>query len=180
MRIVAAIDDAKNQQVTDSAPMAKLSRRFEVAVVVAVELLLVIAVAVAVVLLYIMFVHGVRANLTAIESVDVLEEKLGRIFAGVLVVLLGLELIETLKAYFVEHHVRTELILTVALIAIGRHLIQIDVAHAGGGQLAGIAALILSLAAGLFVIRRSHAPSGSGDASTTGSGPEIRRADQRT
>jgi uncharacterized membrane protein (DUF373 family) len=151
----------------DSSPTATLIRRFEVVTVVAVELLLVVAVATAIVVLYWLFIHGIRANLTSIESVDVLEDRLGRIFAGVLVVLLGLELIETLKAYFVEHHVRTELILAVALIALGRHIIQIDVAHASGVQLVGVAALILALALGYFVIRKSHAQSGAGDPPAT-------------
>lgn len=89
-----------------------------------------------------------------------LEARLARVFAGVLIVLLGLELIETLKAYFVEHHVRAELILTVALIAIGRHIIKLDIEHASGLQLVGVAAIILSLALGYFVIRKSHAQSG--------------------
>lgn len=149
--------------MNDSRPTAKIIRRFEVFTVVAVELLLVAAIAVATLVIFAMFIHGLRVNLTTIESVEILEERLGRVFAGVLIVLLGLELIETLKAYFVEHHVRTELILSVALIALGRHVIQIDIAHASGLQLTGVAALILSLALGYFVIRRSHGQSGAAD-----------------
>jgi uncharacterized membrane protein (DUF373 family) len=152
----------------DSSPTASLTRRFEVATVVAVEVLLVAAVVVAIAILYAMFIHGIRVNLTTIESVAVLEEKLGHVFAGVLIVLLGLELIETLKAYFVEHHVRAELILTVALIALGRHVIRLDIEHATGLQLLGVSSLVLSLALGYFVIKRSHGPSVAVDPPTEG------------
>lgn len=143
--------------MTDSSPTTRLIRRFEVVIVLAVQLLLVVAVAAATAVIYGLFIHGVRANLTSIESVEVLQDKLARVFAGVLIVLLGLELIETLKAYFIEHQVRTELILTVALIGLGRHVLQLDVEHTSGSQLAGLSALIGSLAIGYFLIRRSHA-----------------------
>jgi uncharacterized membrane protein (DUF373 family) len=143
--------------MNDSAPTARLIRRFEVITVLAVQLLLVLAVAAATLVIFVLFFHGLRANLAAIESVEALQEKLSRAFAGVLIVLLGLELIETLKAYFVEHHVRAELIFTVALIGLGRHVLQLNVEHASGAQLAGLAALIASLAVGYFLIRRSHA-----------------------
>ena len=142
--------------MTDSSPTTKFIRRFEVVTVIAVQLLLVVAIATATAVIYGLFINGVRINLTAIESVDVLQDRLSHVFAGVLLVLLGLELIETLKTYFVQHHVRAELILTVALIALGRHVLQLDVEHAGGTQLAGLAALISSLALGYFIIRRSH------------------------
>ena len=54
---------------------------------------------------------------------------LQRGFGGVLVVLLGLELLDTLKAYFSEHHIRVEVIIVVAMIAVGRHIIQLDFEH---------------------------------------------------
>jgi hypothetical protein len=67
----------------DASPAGTIIRRFEVLTVVTVELLLVAAVFAATVLLYAMFIHGVRVTLTTIESVAVLEERLGQVFAGV-------------------------------------------------------------------------------------------------
>jgi uncharacterized membrane protein (DUF373 family) len=131
-------------------------RWFELIIVSAVQVLLAAGVAVATVMLYVLFIESIRARVTAVNSVGALQENVGRLFSGVLVVLLGLELIETLKTYFVEHHVRTELILTVALIAIGLHVIQLELERVSGGQLAGLAALITAVAGGYFLIRRSH------------------------
>jgi uncharacterized membrane protein (DUF373 family) len=78
-----------------------------------------------------------------------------RAFGGVLVVVLGLELIETLKVYFHEHQVRVEVIMIVGLIAVGRHVIQIDYVHEEASQLFGLGALIVSLALGYFLVGKS-------------------------
>ena len=43
---------------------------------------------------------------------------------------LGLEVAETPKAYFRDHHVRLEVIIVVAIIAASRHLVQLDFEHA--------------------------------------------------
>jgi len=146
--------------MTDTSPNARIMRTFEVVVVLAVELLLAVAVAIAIMILYVLFFNGLRANLTAFESVSDVQAALMRVFGGVLTVLLGLELIETLKTYFVEHHVRAEMIITVALIAVGRHVIQIDFEHTSGLSLLGVAALLLSLAIGFLLIRRAQSHSG--------------------
>jgi uncharacterized membrane protein (DUF373 family) len=71
-------------------------------------------------------------------------------------VLLGLELIETLKTYFAEHYVQIEGILIVAMIAAGRHIVQIDFDHLGGPTLVGAAALIVALAVGYFLVESTH------------------------
>jgi uncharacterized membrane protein (DUF373 family) len=66
-----------------------------------------------------------------------------------------MELSETLKQYTAEHHVRVEIVFLVGLIAVGRHVIQVDYAHAPMGELFGMAAVILALATGYFLVRRS-------------------------
>ncbi len=146
--------------MNDDSPTAGFIRRFEIIVVLAVQLLLVAGLTIAILVLFVLFFDAVRANVTHVESVPKLQVLIGHLFSGAMVVLLGLELIETLKAYFVQHQVRTELILTVALIAVGRHVIQIDLDQVTGAQLGGLAALISSLALGYFVVRRSHSVSG--------------------
>jgi uncharacterized membrane protein (DUF373 family) len=71
----------------------------------------------------------------------------------VLLILLGLEILESLKIFFTEHKVRLDLILIVAVIAVARHIIQLDFQHADGFVLVGIGALVLSLTAGYFLVR---------------------------
>jgi uncharacterized membrane protein (DUF373 family) len=67
--------------------------------------------------------------------------------------MLGLELLETLKTYFTESHIRIEVILVVALIAIARHIMLMDIDHTSGPVLVGSAALTLALAVSYWLIR---------------------------
>ena len=45
------------------------------------------------------------------------------------------------------------MILIVAVIAVSRHIIQLDFEHADGFVLIGIGALVISLTAGYFLVR---------------------------
>ena len=74
--------------------------------------------------------------------------------------LLGLELIDTLKVYFAEHNIRTEVILIVAMIAVGRHIIQVDYHHTGGLELIGIATIMIALAVSYFLVKKSRFEAG--------------------
>jgi uncharacterized membrane protein (DUF373 family) len=132
--------------------------RFEALTVAALKLLLVLAVAVAVVVLYVLFVGGIRANITSIDTMSSLQKALQQVFAGVLLVLLGLELIETLKAYAADHHVRIEVVLIVAMIALGRHVVQMDFEHLSGPVLLSVGGLLIALAVSYFLIRKAHDP----------------------
>jgi len=134
----------------------RLLQRFELVIVRALQLLLVILIVIATITLYALFFQGIRSNIGEIGSTEELHAVLQRGFGGVLVVLLGLELLETLKAYFSEHHIRVEVIIVVAMIAVGRHIIQLDFEHASASLLLGLSALILVLATGYFLVRRSH------------------------
>jgi uncharacterized membrane protein (DUF373 family) len=70
-------------------------------------------------------------------------------------------LIETLKTYFTERQIRIEVILIVAMIAVGRHILNIDLGHMGGPELLGVAALMLALAVSYFLVKRTNINSGS-------------------
>ena len=98
---------------------------------------------------------GAANALPQVETVPDLQKAVQRAFASVLLIILGLELLETLRTYFVEHRVRLEVILIVAIIAVGRHIIQLDLEHIAGLTLVGIGVLILALTGGYFLIRRS-------------------------
>lgn len=153
-------------QKTDMKPSSRVHRVltiFERLTVVAAGILVVLAVAVATVLLYVLFANGVLTNALTIGSVDEVQRAIQRVFAGVLLLLLGLELLETLKTYFTDYRFRTEVILVVAMIAVGRHVIQIDFEHVSGVTLLGIAALTLSLAASFVLVRMTPPRSGSAE-----------------
>jgi len=128
-------------------------RAFEMATVIALELMIIFTVATATVILATIYIAGMRAQLGNIVNLDTLQPTLEQYFSGVLMVLLGLELLETLKTYFSERHIRIEVILVVAMIAVGRHVIRVDFGHTDGFTLLGLAGLILALSAGYFLVK---------------------------
>ena len=142
--------------MTRSSLTSAILRGFETTVVVLVGLLLAVSVALAVLVLYVLLFSSLRTGLAALDSIGDLQVALESVFGGILLVLLGLELIDTLKVYFTEHSIRTEVILIVAMIAVGRHIIQIDYEHAGGLELIGTAAIILCLAVSYYLVKRAR------------------------
>ena len=137
-------------------PMGKAIAVFETGVIFLLQVLLMLALAAALYELFMRFGQVVieRLSQPTVPLVRDLQRDLQHAFAGVLLIILGLELLDTLKVYFSEHRVRLEVILIVAIIAVGRHIIQLDFEHASGAMLLGVAALVLALAAGYFLICR--------------------------
>ncbi|HBE88538.1 MAG TPA: phosphate-starvation-inducible E-like protein [Elusimicrobia bacterium] len=78
------------------------------------------------------------------------------IFGLFLLVLLGIELLETLKAYLRENVVHVEVVMIVAIIAIARKVIILDIKELDGMTLIGLAALLAALAFGYVYIKRTH------------------------
>ena len=76
------------------------------------------------------------------------------IFGFFLLVLIGVELLETIKAYLIEKVVHVEIVLEVALIAIARKVIILDIEKYGSLTLIGIASLILAVAIAFYFVKR--------------------------
>lgn len=83
------------------------------------------------------------------------------IFGLFLLVLLGLELLETMKAYLRENVVHVEVVMIVAIIAIARKVIILDIKELHGTVLLGLAALLAALAFGYVHIKRTHLDCGT-------------------
>jgi len=128
----------------------------ELITISAMQLLLIFAIATATIVLFVLFARNLIADARQIESVADLLPTMQQSFAGILIVVLGLELLETLRTYFTEHHVRVEVILVVAIIAVGRHVIQVDFEHTPGSVDLGLAALILALVSGYFLVKKTQ------------------------
>ena len=84
-----------------------------------------------------------------LEISDLLE-----IFGFFLLVLIGIELLETIKTYLNEQIVHVEIVLEVGLIAIARKVIILDIEKYDGITIIGVASLILAVSAAYFVIKR--------------------------
>ncbi|MEJ8855153.1 phosphate-starvation-inducible PsiE family protein [Variovorax robiniae] len=131
----------------------QVTKWFETCVLVAAQILLMAVILAMVVQLWIMFGSAIASQLSSIDSVPELMKSVQTAFSGVLLIILGLELMETLRVYFKSHRIRLETILAVAIIAVGRHVINLDVEHMAGSSLFGIAAIVLALAGGFFLVR---------------------------
>jgi uncharacterized membrane protein (DUF373 family) len=88
------------------------------------------------------------------DSLNDLQNSVQALFAGVLLVILGLELLDTLRHYFIQHHLRAEFLLSVALIAVARHVVRVDYEHTSPAIVAAMAFLLLTLGAAYIGMRR--------------------------
>ena len=82
-------------------------------------------------------------------------EELLNIFSRFLLILIGLELIEATKVYLNKETVHVETIFLVALIAITRKVIILDLQKYSPPMLLGIASIIFSLSLGYFFLKKA-------------------------
>ena len=78
------------------------------------------------------------------------------VFGFFFLILIGLELLETIKTYFAEQQIHVEIVFLVAMIAIARKVIILELKSLPPVTLIGIATIILALAVGYFLVKRAH------------------------
>ena len=76
------------------------------------------------------------------------------LFGIFLLVLIGIELLDTIKIYFKRNVVHVEVVVLVAIIAIARKVIVLEPMDYEPATLIGIGAIILALAISYFLIKR--------------------------
>jgi uncharacterized membrane protein (DUF373 family) len=136
--------------------MDRLNSALQRLILISVQIFLLIVIVLAVVVLGVLVYRGIGGGqVLAIDSAPEFQMRVQNAFGGALLVLLGLELLETVRTYFAEHRVRLEVIMIVAMIAVSRHIITIDFGHADGLWLIGVASLVVALAAAYYLIKRS-------------------------
>ncbi len=82
-------------------------------------------------------------------------DNLMNVFGVFLLVVIGIELLDTIKVYFREHVIHVEVVLLVAIIAIARKIIVLDFDQYSGLAIMAIAAILLALAAGYYLIKKT-------------------------
>jgi len=98
-------------------------------------------------------------------------DELIEIFGLFMLVLIGIELLETIiKTYIDKSSEHISIVMAVALIAIARKVIILDVQDLAGDTLLGIAAIIIALAGGYYLIKRKIRGSGERNETTTPQG----------
>jgi uncharacterized membrane protein (DUF373 family) len=82
--------------------------------------------------------------------------RLLEVFGMFLLVLIGIELLESIRTYLDHKLIHVEIVMTVALIAIARKVIILDVKELDGLKLIGIGVIIIALAGGYVFIKRCY------------------------
>ena len=133
--------------------MEKLLKKFEHYIVIGLLAMMALVVLLSTVELAVIIVQRMltgKPHLFLLDISDMLE-----IFGFFMMILIGLELIETIKIYLVDESIHVEVICLVAIVAIARKVIILDVYKLPPLSLVGIAAIILALSIGYFVIKKA-------------------------
>src|SRR5512137_2601779 len=81
------------------------------------------------------------------------------VLGAFLLVLIGVELLDTIKAYFSENTIHVEIVVLLAIIAIARKVILLDPTTTSGTdfgiELMGIGVIVLGLAGGYYLIKKA-------------------------
>ena len=83
-------------------------------------------------------------------------KKLLEIFGFFFMILIGLELLETIKTYVTKEQIHVEIVFLVAMIAIARKVIILEIKKLPPASLLGIAGIIAALAGGYLMIKLAH------------------------
>jgi uncharacterized membrane protein (DUF373 family) len=130
--------------------MEKFLQKFEHAIVISLLVMMVIAIVLSTLELALLLIRDVLSPpYVILNSSELLE-----IFGFFLMILIGLELLETIRIFLSEDKVHVEIVFLVALIAIARKVIILDVKNLPSLTLIGIAAIIIALSAGFYVIKK--------------------------
>ena len=77
------------------------------------------------------------------------------VFGFLLMVLIGLELVESIKIYLEQDVFRVEVVILVSIIAVTRKIIIIDYDSVSYQMVLSLAALMVALSAGFFLVKRA-------------------------
>jgi uncharacterized membrane protein (DUF373 family) len=108
------------------------------------------------VLAFIDIVYEIIEMVATAENLIIDANDLMGLFSLFLILLIGLELIETVKAYLKEDIVHVEFIILVAIIALARKAILWDFDKYKTTELLALSAMILGLGLTYFLIKRSN------------------------
>ncbi|NMB79189.1 MAG: hypothetical protein GYA23_08855 [Methanomicrobiales archaeon] len=88
------------------------------------------------------------------------------VLGAFLLVLIGVELLDTIKAYFRENTIHVEIVVLLAIIAVARKVILLDPGTMSGFdygiELIGIGIIVVGLSAGYYLIKKAGLVIGPG------------------
>jgi len=142
-----------DQSLADTTPQQRdYVKTFERLITTVLIVMMALVVALAIVDLAWVLIKDIISPPLVLLDVDELLD----VFGVFLLVLIGIELLETLKAYVRERVIRAEVIILVATIALARKIIILDMKAMPSVSLLGIAAIIVALGVTYYLIRKTH------------------------
>lgn len=136
--------------------VARFLRNFERVSVAILAILLVVVIAVLLMNLILTLVTSIDFSAPVAEWVEYKEFR--DVFGAFLIVLIGVELMETMRFYLQRNVFRLEVVFTVALVAVVRHVLDIDLQQGSALNLVGTGVLVLALAVGYYLVRKTPKP----------------------
>jgi uncharacterized membrane protein (DUF373 family) len=130
--------------------VGSLIHKFTRAIILALIVMMMITVVLATVELLIILVVELLKPPKYLLGIDNLFE----IFGFFLMILIGLELLESIRTYLADNLLHVEVVFLVAMIAIARKVIILEVNHLDPLVLVGIATIILALALGYYYVKK--------------------------
>lgn len=83
-------------------------------------------------------------------------ENLMELFSIFLVILIGIELLETVKAFLMKEAIQVEIVVLVAIIAVARKVIIWELSNGSTLEIFGLSTILLSLGLTYFLIRKTR------------------------
>ena len=102
-------------------------------------------------LVYVIALDLLSPPIVLLDSKELLD-----IFGYFLLILIGIELLETFSIYIRERAINVQVVLLVAMIALARKVIILDVEKIQSLTLFAIGFVILALAAGYYMVKKSQ------------------------
>ncbi len=117
-------------------------------------ILMVLIVAVSIVELAIILYQEIADTPEGLLFLDIGE--LLRIFGFVFMILIGFELMETIEMYFKNNIIHAEVVILIAVIAVSRKVILLDLEKHDPISVIGLSLIIVALGASYYFIKRAN------------------------
>jgi uncharacterized membrane protein (DUF373 family) len=135
--------------------MIEIVNKFEkIVYAILMGLLMLVLVASVIELVWYIFLSLSNEPIYLLESHELIA-----VLGAFLLVLIGVELLDTIKAYFSENTIHVEIVVLLAIIAIARKVILLDPSTVSGIEfgieLIGIGVIVICLAGGYYLIKRA-------------------------
>jgi len=139
----------------------QLVKKFEVGVFYILTAIIVLYVLVEIIEVVYLFAGALLTSSPESHRLLITKEQTALVLPVFFNILIAIELIDTFNVYIKEHSIKVQSILLIGLIAIGRKLLVLDLGHADALSNIGLAAIIIALALGYYLVKKPDVKAGN-------------------